>query len=280
MGKSFLIVVDANSKWAEVVEMISTTTANTIVSLRNLFATHGLPRQIVSDNGPQFVSSDFQEFTRTNEIKYSRSSSYHPATNGEAERFVRTFKEAMKISKEGGLTVTHRLQNFLLTHRTTPHGTTGTPPCELLMSRALRTRWDLFKPSIENKVITSQDSQKKYHDGSFVMRSFYVGQKVMARNFRQGAEWIPGEIVRQLGPITCLVDVAEGRSWKRHTDHIKDLMVRPQENETVPPPTADSEMPEPTASEVVSVSEAPVPTPSQEQTIYLSLKKYDQLHQF
>ncbi len=71
MGKSFLIVVDAHSKWAEEVEMVSTTTANTIVSLRNLFVTHGLPRQIVSDNGPQFVSSDFQEFTRTNGIKHS-----------------------------------------------------------------------------------------------------------------------------------------------------------------------------------------------------------------
>ena len=63
MGKSFLIVVDAHSKWAEVVEMVSTTAANTIVSLRNLFATHELPQHIVSDNGPQFVSSDFQEFT-------------------------------------------------------------------------------------------------------------------------------------------------------------------------------------------------------------------------
>jgi len=38
MGKSFLIVVGALSNWAEVVKMARTTTAQTIVVLRNLFS--------------------------------------------------------------------------------------------------------------------------------------------------------------------------------------------------------------------------------------------------
>ena len=104
MEKSFLIVVDAHSKWAEVVEVPSTTTTKTISVLRHLFATHGLPEQIVSDNGPQFTSSEFEEFTRKNGIVHTRSSPYHPAANGEAERFVRSFKEAMKAGKGDGLT--------------------------------------------------------------------------------------------------------------------------------------------------------------------------------
>ena len=112
MGKSFLIVVDAHSKWADVVEMTQTTMAQTIVVLRNLFSVHGLPRHLVSDNGPQFVATDFQEFTQTNGIKHSRSSPHHPATNGEAKRFVRTYKEAMKASQREGLTFTHRLQKL------------------------------------------------------------------------------------------------------------------------------------------------------------------------
>ena len=97
------MVVDAHSKWAEVVEMVQTTTAHTITALRRIFATHGLPEQIVSDNGPQFLSADFEEFTRTNGIKY------HPASNGEAERFVRTFKEAMRTGKDDRLTLAHQL---------------------------------------------------------------------------------------------------------------------------------------------------------------------------
>ena len=139
LDKSFLIVVDAHSKWAEVVEMSQTTTPRTITALRQIFATHGIPEEMVSDNGPQFISADFAEFTRTNGIRHIRSSPYHPSLNGEAERFVRTFKEAMKTGKSDGLTLTHRLQNFLLSYRTTPHTTTGTPPSELLMGRHLRT---------------------------------------------------------------------------------------------------------------------------------------------
>lgn len=44
----------------------------------------------------------------------------------------------------------------------------------------------------------------------------------MAKNMRDGPNWIPGIIVNQLGPVTYLVEVSEGRMWKRHVDHIKD----------------------------------------------------------
>ena len=60
MGKSFLLVVDAHSKWPEVFKMANTTALKTISVLRNLFASYGLPEQIVSDNGPQFTSQDFK----------------------------------------------------------------------------------------------------------------------------------------------------------------------------------------------------------------------------
>ena len=52
-GTSFLVVVDAHSKWPEVFQMASTSTTKTITYLRQLFATHGIPEQLVSDNGPQ-----------------------------------------------------------------------------------------------------------------------------------------------------------------------------------------------------------------------------------
>ena len=54
LGRMFLVVVDAHSKWPEVIQMSTTTSTNTIEALRRLFAAYGLPRQLVSDNGPQF----------------------------------------------------------------------------------------------------------------------------------------------------------------------------------------------------------------------------------
>ncbi len=62
LGTSFLIVVDAHSKWPEVIEMSSTTAAKTIQVMRHLFSQYGLPLQLVSDNGPQFISKNLDYF--------------------------------------------------------------------------------------------------------------------------------------------------------------------------------------------------------------------------
>ncbi|KAK9395533.1 putative protein K02A2.6-like [Crotalus adamanteus] len=95
-GQFFLVLVDSHSKWLEVVPVSSTTTAKTIQVLRGIFATHGLPDVIVSDNGPQFTSSEFQAFLQANLIRHATSAPFHPSTNGMAERMVRIAKDALK----------------------------------------------------------------------------------------------------------------------------------------------------------------------------------------
>ena len=91
-GQMFLLVVDAKSKWIEVFPMHSTTASTTIRALRFLFATHGLPEVIVSDNGPQFIAQEMKDFLKSNGIRHCLSSPYRPASNGEIERAVRTSK--------------------------------------------------------------------------------------------------------------------------------------------------------------------------------------------
>ncbi len=59
LGHIFLVVVDSHFKWLEVVLVQSTTTENSLQVLRSLFTKYGLPRKLVSDNGPQFVSNEF-----------------------------------------------------------------------------------------------------------------------------------------------------------------------------------------------------------------------------
>ena len=86
-------------KWPEVIEMSTTTSEKTIEVLRQLFARYGLPEQLVSDNGTQFTSEEFTTFTKANGIKHIRCTPYHPSSNGLAERFVQTFKRAMKASQ-------------------------------------------------------------------------------------------------------------------------------------------------------------------------------------
>jgi len=127
-GGMFLIVVDAKSKWMEVVPMSSTSASSTITALRSLFAIHGLPEEIVADNGPQFVAGEMKDFLKANGVRLCLSSPYHPASNGEAERAVRTFKEAIRVVKNEPGTQTEKLARFLLSYRTTPHSATGCPP--------------------------------------------------------------------------------------------------------------------------------------------------------
>lgn len=102
----------------------STSTEATIKVIRTLFATHGIPEHLVSDNGTGFTSHDFGTFVSTNGIRHSRTSPYHPSSNSLAERAVQTVKQG--IAKLEG-SIQRRLDRFLLQYRITPQTTTELP---------------------------------------------------------------------------------------------------------------------------------------------------------
>ena len=220
-GKTYLIIVDAHSKWPEVIEMKSTTTASLIVELRRVFSVFGLPQQVVSDNGPQFISAEFERFMKENGVKHVRSAPYHPSTNGLAERFVQSFKQALKTGERRGVPSQQCLAEFLLAYRVTPHSTTNESPSKLLMGRQLRTRLDLLHPDCGSTVMEHQNQQKQHHDRKSRPRDFHVGQNVMVRNFREGPRWVQAVVVERCGPVSYLVQTLNGNVWKRHVDHVK-----------------------------------------------------------
>ena len=143
-GLMFLIVVDAYSKWMEVVPVKSATSQATIEKLRTIFVTHGLPEMLVSDNGSVFASAEFQEFTSRNAIRHVFVSPYHPSSNGLAERVVQSFKSALRKTSEGSIET--RIAKFLFHQRLTPHTSTGNSPAELLMGRRPRSLLDVVRP--------------------------------------------------------------------------------------------------------------------------------------
>ena len=140
LGSMFLLVVDSHSKWPEVISMKITTAENTITVMRKLFSRYGLPHTVVSDNGPQFIAQEFEEFLKQNNVEHIKSAVKHPASNGEVERFVQTFKQSMKKSKNDSGNLHQKLDRFLMSYRVTPHSVTKESPSKLFLKRELRTR--------------------------------------------------------------------------------------------------------------------------------------------
>lgn len=181
LGSMHLILVDAHSKWMDIQPMQTITSSKTIEKLRIIFANHGIPRKIVTDNGPSFTSAEFAEFMKNNGIIHIKSAPYHPSTNGLAERAVQTFKQG--VAKISGNTVQERISKFLFTYRISPHSVTGVAPSELLHGRRLRCKFDTWYPNISQRVENQQLQQKQNHDTSAPLRSFSVGDLVYAENF-------------------------------------------------------------------------------------------------
>ena len=217
MGKMFLIVVDSHSKWLEVELMHSITSEATIEKLREMFARYGIPQQLVSDNGPQFTSQEFSDFTRANGIKHTLVAPYHPRSNGQAERFVQTFKQFFKA--EGSNSIKQSLARFLFSYRTTPNSTTGQTPAELFLNRRLRTRLDLLRPVLGRKVFDKQVKQKFRHDKVSKEREFSLGEQVLVQNFRGEPRWVEGTVAEQTGPVSYKV-LVEDQLWKRHVEQM------------------------------------------------------------
>lgn len=103
---TLLVTIDAYSKWPEVHIVPSTSAQPTIDKLRTIFATHGLPMTLVSDNGSPFQSTEFHNFMTSNAIVHCHVPPYHPSSNGLAENMVKTVKQALSKCKVTPLRLT------------------------------------------------------------------------------------------------------------------------------------------------------------------------------
>ena len=211
LGQTFLIVVDAYSKYLDVIPMSTATSSGTNKALRRLFATFGSPLHIVSDTGSQFTSFEFEDFLRKNGIAHTCSVPGHPETNGLAESYVGHFKTKMKLMDMRDDNDT-RAQRFLFTDRTTPISN-GKSPAELLMNRQPRSGYDGLKRSNNSEV-------KSFEDNAHLTPEFKPGDAVFTLSFRRAdCTWVPGVILSALSPVNYQVQV-EDVVWKRHRNHL------------------------------------------------------------
>ena len=165
-GDSHIVIVNYFSRYPEVIRLRSTTSQSVITALKSAFARHGIPETAVSDNGPQFSSEEFAAFANAYLFTHVMSSPRFPASNGQAERTVKTVKNLLKDAEDPFLA--------LLSYRSTPLPWCGKSPAELLMGRSLRNTLPQTKDRLipEWSYITQfrmdnrrfKEQQKRDHD--------------------------------------------------------------------------------------------------------------------
>ena len=132
--EQYLIVVDYYSRYFEL-ERMSTTTSSAIVNkLKAIFARHGIPEKLVSDNGPQFPAQEFAHFANEWDFRHITSSPTYPQSNGLVEKSAQIAKQLLKKSKSDN----RDPYLGLLEHRNTPLDNLAAP-AQLLMRRSLRS---------------------------------------------------------------------------------------------------------------------------------------------
>ena len=129
-GEYVSAATDYYSRYVEVTVTKGNTAEVAIKSLENMFATHGLPWTLTSDNDPHFVAEVFESFLQENGIE-------HRKTSGEIERQNRSLLKIMQIARVEGKDSRKAVQTYLIAYRNTPHPTTGMCPAELIFRRKL-----------------------------------------------------------------------------------------------------------------------------------------------
>lgn len=140
----------------EVEHLTHTTTDAVVNALSAIFARHGLPMEVCSDNGPQFSSSDFKAFALKYDFRHITSSPHFPCSNGLAEKGVQIVKRIMKKSE-------HAQEDYwlgLLNYRSSPLEDDGRSPGELLMGRRIRSRLPDFTGPAPKAVHKKQQSSR------------------------------------------------------------------------------------------------------------------------
>ncbi|XP_057310313.1 uncharacterized protein K02A2.6-like [Hydractinia symbiolongicarpus] len=108
-----LVVIDQRTRFPEVEIVGSTAALPTLGALGKIFATHGLPHKIISDNGSPFHSNEFKRYMHAKGIDHHRITPLHPKANSTAENFMRNLNKTLRIATIKGKSWKIALYNFL-----------------------------------------------------------------------------------------------------------------------------------------------------------------------
>ena len=166
----FLLVIDEYSRYPEVEIVTSTKASEVIPKFEKIFATHGVPDKLKTDNGPPFKGHDMKAFANKMGFHHQRVEPMHPQSNGLAENFMRMLLKVAHTAQVEKKDPRREVYKYLMAYRATPHSTTGVSPSESLFGRQIKTavpsllKNKVNKGAVRRRHQEMKKKQKEWHD--------------------------------------------------------------------------------------------------------------------
>ena len=214
-----------------------------INALKSVITSVGSPKALLTDQGSNFMSNEFKNFLKKNNIRALRTSAYHPQTNGMVEKLNHTLTIRLRLLRADhpSLKWSSLVSTAVEQYNSTPHDITGFTPDYLFMGRPPHgpLPHDL-QPLEEARALATKRTQqeqlrrKSNFDKTHSNVSFEVGQLVIRRIPDNHPELKkldarnlgPFQIVEKVGPVTYkyarfegdpkpqLIHVSQLRQWR------------------------------------------------------------------
>ncbi|XP_072182290.1 uncharacterized protein [Diadema setosum] len=242
-----LVICDYSTRYPEAIPLRSTNADKIADELIKLFSRVGVPQEILTDQGSNFMSKLMVQVCESLGIRKIRTSPYHPQSNGLVERFNSTLKGMLKpYMDEGKCNWDEHLPYVLFAYREVPQESTGFSPFELLYGHRVRGPLDVLKETLTGEITegegilsyvmnmrtrlaenlelahknlsAAQTRQKLWYDKGARARMLEVGDEVLVllptSSSKLLAKWQgPYRIVQKVSDVDYVVEVGER---KRH----------------------------------------------------------------
>ena len=231
-NRNYLVVVDYYTNFIEIDYLSATSSKVVVEKLKKQFCRFGIPRQIVSDGGPQYTSSEFREFVKEWGISHHITSPGHPNSNGKAESGVKIIKNLMIKCAESG---TDQYE-ALLEQRNTPRQDTGLSPAEMLFGWKARTKLPSFRPTIRisNKREKRKISVKHSYDRK--SKNLPKVRKDQSVYFQHKPKelWQKGKVI-DMTDRNYQIQSEKGVEYQRNREHIRPTSIEFNNRDVSPP---------------------------------------------
>ena len=158
-GESLLVVLDGRSRYPIVTLQKKTDAPALIPCLDKIFALFGIPKEVVSDNGPPIKGYEIKNFMRANGIYHQRITPLWPQIN-EAETVMKPVMKASETAHVENRNWRRELQKFLLNFCATPHLTRKVAPATVMFARNIRTKVPQIEVKVDKSAVDKNSEQQ------------------------------------------------------------------------------------------------------------------------